>query len=279
MKTCLLILLALAGLSHAAESPPRIMQSVPASILQADMAAGPDFTYQASDKRQTLYFDQDGNAVEKPVKDGFYRQIVGSTPDGRTVVEDFYQDSGSRHTSPTILIAKGNIHELSYEILDNRTIWYRQDGSVAFIAEFKNGIQTSPFHYYHNGTLAMQFQPDGTDNAMLLTESAAPGKLAMQSFHHNGKPLMRGYKQQNGVQTVIFYRDDGTAIAMRTSTPGGKETISAWNDKGKEVTPGEIQQEFAPLGKTFTHINQRLAEDMKDIFRLPAADNFLKETP
>ena len=50
------------------------------------------------DAIQTYYYDAKHRPASQPVQDGYYREVLGKTADGRALVQHFYQNSGKPAT-------------------------------------------------------------------------------------------------------------------------------------------------------------------------------------
>ena len=82
--------------------------------------------------------------MDKASAGGYYRKTLGKTADGRLVVQDYYHDGGKPQTAPVILKKGANPHSFANDINDSKTVWYRKDGSIEAVQEFKDGTPHQP---------------------------------------------------------------------------------------------------------------------------------------
>ena len=53
--------------------------------------------------KTVYYFANNGAAASAPSNEGYYRELLGKTAEGKRVVQDFYQSSQTPQTAPFVL--------------------------------------------------------------------------------------------------------------------------------------------------------------------------------
>ena len=173
-------------------APPALpVQPLPESILDAKQAAYNPIDYTPLLPPATtapLYAGHDGKPAAKPVSGGYYRKTLGNTTDGRHVVQDYYQDSDTPQTAPFTLKKDANPRDFSTAAVDGKIVWYRKDGSIRAIQQYKNGEAVSPLYTYHEGRLAVTTPQPGLPFDDLYN-SAGEISRGLRYYHENGQIL------------------------------------------------------------------------------------------
>ena len=107
---------------------PQRLAALPDDIFFADKAVA----YTPGDEK-TYYYDAKGNQSAEPVSGGYYRKILGKTADGRTVVQDYYQDNGQAQMAPFILRQDAAEDDFRNANADSTLITYTREGVVLII--------------------------------------------------------------------------------------------------------------------------------------------------
>lgn len=182
-----------------------------------------ELEYTAAKEKKQYYFDKDGQSVDAPTAGGYYREILGTSADGKPVAQDFYQDSATPQTAPFILIP-GKENDFSTDGNDGRLVWYNPEGKVTDIVVFSQGKRQGGHLFITEKSLNMidfekgQFTFYSLDGKLL---SHIDQQKAQEIFYyHNGK-IMLIFQEKDG---KIYYR--------------------AWNEAGKEVEILEIVPQF-----------------------------------
>ena len=128
------------------------------TILDAKQAAENPIDYTAA-PAPDLYADRDGKPSDQPSPGGFVRKTLGKTADGRLVVQDYYQDSGTPQTAPLTLKKGADPRDFSTAAVDGKAVWYSVEGDIFAIQQYQNGEATSPLRYYREGRLSEQSEP------------------------------------------------------------------------------------------------------------------------
>lgn len=237
-----------------AAAPARLTARLPDSILRAEEAAKINLDYTAA-AGDTYYFDADSNPVDKATAGGYYRKTLGKTADGRLVVQDYYQDGDKPQAAPVILKKDANPHSFANDINDSKTVWYRKDGSIEAVQDFKDGIPTSRNRYYQKGILALE-----SDIATLEKDDPynAVGEIARGTrfYYPDGSILAFGDLSKPDVSVLLYYRTDGSPL-MRQTVSNGKLDLNIWDSAGKPAaSPESVKKE--ELNAAMTRVLQLL---------------------
>lgn len=197
--------------------------------------------YNAASAPQTVYYyDAQGNRQPEASENGYYRQILGQTADGRTVAQDFYQHNQQAQTSPFVIRAESNPQVFDKSVLDSRVIWYDEKGEVNSVAEFKAGEQVGWLDVYDYNQLILQLKdnPTGIDLRFFshddklwgdahLHRNLNTGKITLASltfFHPNGQIL-----------STVEVNEQGQPTGVKTYDPQGKVVAAEQNAKLNEI--------------------------------------------
>lgn len=191
-------------------------------VLNSKEVAPIQLDYTPSTASETLYYDTQGQFSPTTQQNGYYRQILGKTADGRLVAQDFYQANQKPQTAPFIIMKEGDPKIFDKSVLDSRVIWYdQQTGDITSTATFQNGTQQGWLDVYEFNQLQLQlkdrdggidiryFSPDEQIwGEAHLRQNLNTGNIALEKldfFHPNGKILSRvkldELRQPKGVET------------------------------------------------------------------------------
>lgn len=232
---------------NALAAPARITATLPENILDAKQAATIALDYTPGDE-QTWYFDHDGNPTETASPGGYYRKALGQTADGRRVVQDYHQDNNTPQTAPFILKNDSDPHDFNSDNADSKTVWYRKDGSIEAVQDYRDGAHYGRLNIYQNGRLAAQMPLDDsrsdTEDDPYRGDPIASG---LRLYHPNGKPLGYIHADDDG-RAEITYREDGSPVIATLRTPDGKlSEISSWDKDGNAREDGPDFEEIKAL--------------------------------
>ena len=203
-----------AGIEPDTMSAPPALPPQPASTYDATTAAKTDIAYTPYDSAIGTF---PGN------NDYSYRTILGETADGRLVVQDYYQHNGTPQTAPLTLKKDADPADFSPAAVDGKIVWYRPDGSIRAIQQYRDGEAVSPLNYYHEGRLAIQEplpgQPD--DSYQQLSELAD----GIRYYHKNGQILAF----DRNTFTYALYDDQGKPLYIQITHFGHIWDIYYWN--------------------------------------------------
>ena len=227
-----------------AELPQRLDVKLPDSIRLAEQAAKlAPLDYTAAEGK-TYYFDAKGNKAEKPVQDGYYRKILGKTADGRTVVQDFYQDSDKPQIAPSILRQGAAEDDFSGDLSDSTLVHYNRDGSVSAIVPLQDGKATGHPALYHNGVLTIQapLPEGGSDTNDPFTALAAYATTHGRMFYPDGTLMaMIPSGDSKDAATSALWRADGSLL-MSQRKQGDKDDATFWSTDGKPLEKGSLAE-------------------------------------
>lgn len=227
-----------------AELPQRLDVKLPDSIRLAEQAAKLAPLDYTPGEGKTYYFDAKGNKAEKPVQDGYYRKILGKTADGRTVVQDFYQDSDKAQIAPSILRKGAAEDDFSGDLSDSTLVNYNRDGSVSAIVPLQDGKATGHPALYHNGVLTIQapLPEGGSDANDPFTALAAYATTHGRMFYPDGTLMaMIPSGDSKDAATSALWRADGSLL-MSQRKQGDKEEITFWSADGKALEKGSLAE-------------------------------------
>ena len=232
---------------NALAAPARITATLPENILDAKQAATIALDYTPGDE-QTWYFDHDGNPTETASPGGYYRKALGQTADGRRVVQDYYQDSNAPQTAPFILKKDANPHDFNSDNAASKTVWYRKDGSIEAVQDYRDGAHYGRLNIYQNDRLAAQMPLDDsrsdTEDDPYRGDPIASG---LRLYHPSGKPLGYIHADDDG-RAEITYREDGSPVIATLRMPDGKlSEISSWDKDGNAREDGPDFEEIKAL--------------------------------
>ena len=227
-----------------AELPHRLDVKLPDSIRLAEQAAKLAPLDYTPGEGKTYYFDAKGNKAEKPVQDGYYRKILGKTADGRTVVQDFYQDSDKPQIAPSILRQGAAEDDFSGDLSDSTLVHYNRDGSVSAIVPLQDGKATGHPALYHNGVLTIQapLPEGGSDTNDPFTALAAYATTHGRMFYPDGTLMaMIPSGDSKDAATSALWRADGSLL-MSQRKQGDKDDATFWSTDGKPLEKGSLAE-------------------------------------
>ena len=249
---------------NALAAPARITATLPENILDAKQAATIALDYTPGDE-QTWYFDHDGNPTETASPGGYYRKALGQTADGRRVVQDYYQDSNTPQTAPFTLKKDANPRDYTTAAVDGKITWYRPDGSILAIQQYRNGAPVSRLNHYRNGRLASQSElPTGISEPDDPYTSVGEANQGRRYYYENGQLLALesgnnnpwSCEKQGCEGWAILYDENGQPLAAYHGERSN-DTVSPKHWNSLNHTPADAQ---AALSQTFDAAQQRLHE-------------------
>lgn len=207
--------------------------------------------YTAANK-QTLYFDRDGKYADKPQPGGYYREIIGKTADGRTVAQDFYQDSGLLQTAPFAFTRNGDLNSFEADgNTDSRLVQFDRQGRLSAVMEYKDGKAASPSALYGGGKLLAQMktQPD-----------------IVAAYYEDGITVaLVAEEVETGKTRFTLFRPDGSAISRITVRNGQEQPdeVYLWKADGsvpKRAEQASLSADAEAAEARFALVNERLKE-------------------
>lgn len=227
-----------------AELPLRLNVKLPDSIRLAEQAAKLAPLDYTPGEGKTYYFDAKGNKAEKPVQDGYYRKVLGKTADGRTVVQDFYQDSDKPQIAPSILRQGAAEDDFDGDLSDSTLVNYNRDGSVSTIVPRQDGKATGHPALYDNGVLVIQapLPEGGSDANDPFTTLAAYATTHGRMFYPDGTLMaMIPSGDNKDAATAALWRADGSLL-MSQRKQGDKDDATFWSTDGKPLEKGSLAE-------------------------------------
>ena len=224
--------------------PQRLDVKLPDSIRLAEQAAKLAPIDYTPGEGKTYYFDAKGNKAEKPVQDGYYRKVLGKTADGRTVVQDFYQDSDKPQIAPSILRQGAAEDDFDGDLSDSTLVNYNRDGSVSTIVPRQDGKATGHPALYHNGVLTIQapLPEGGSDANDPFTALAAYATTHGRMFYPDGTLMaMIPSGDSKDAATAALWRADGSLL-MSQRKQGDKDDATFWSTDGKALEKGSLAE-------------------------------------
>lgn len=215
-----------------------------ANLPSAEAAAQIDFTFTPSAEKQTVYFNSESQSVSAPAAGGYYREIIGKTEDGRTVAQDFYQDIGKPQTQPFILQKGADVNDFSSDTMDSKGVWFRPDGSLFQMQDFRAGKATGPAWYFENGQ----------------TIASVHEEAAHIDFYQNGKLIATWLTKDAHTEMRYFHPNGQTGLQLSIQN-GEQQTPQAWDAAGQSVSPAKVRDEMMPLTERALHIFQAIQQD------------------
>ena len=211
--------------------------------------------YQADAEPETLYFDADGLPVEAAAQGGYYRKILGKSADGRLAVQDFYQDNDQAQTGISLLGKDADPADFSFDPVDSKTVWYRADGSIKFIADMQAGKLTGYYNHYLDNLLIAQYDL-GTADDISLAELPGWGRIDSATFYPDGR-YMIAFVQGETEPLAVYFRADGSplvALYLNHFDPDNprEDTYRAWQADGSAANWSDVEQDVQAMEPTLT---------------------------
>lgn len=184
MKLKSLFIIGLFGLSITGCSHLPTTQNIPTATKQQLSTAEPIIAYFAPDAGDDN--DCGCNTIvgsgysATPIKNGYYRKLLGRDQAGRFLLQDFYQNSHKKQSDPFWVIEPQGVNSFDSKFTDGEVIGYYENGQLDFKNTYKDQKMIGHAqNYYKNGQLALEteFVDDETTLQKLWYEN---GKLAAE---------------------------------------------------------------------------------------------------
>ncbi len=154
------------------------------------------------DERIVAYFSGSTESMAysaEPVEDGFVRKLLGTTADGKPVIQDFWAENNQKQIDSVVLNSMDALNDPSSENIEGWVTYYNKNGSLSGRSFFQDGIVVgSSLIYYPNGQLFVEI---GYEKGIERTQT---------------------YFYQNGQKAVAINYDDE-----------GNSHMSSWDKKGQ----------------------------------------------
>jgi len=153
------------------------------------------------ERRIIAYYDGEFRKKAKPAKGGYYRMLLGRTAEGRAVAQDFYQDNGTRQSSPFIIPDDKKLKLADpFDIgLNGKIAFYSREGRLQRISRYQNGLAVEEWRYDLKGRLINH------------TSTTPSGDSSSLTYGENGK-LLHSFTFKEDTGFSAFYRPDGSLI-------------------------------------------------------------------
>ena len=241
-------------------APKPLKATQPAALLDGEQAAKTDINYTPRSDEQTWYFDAQGNPADQASAGGYYRKSLGKTADGRLVVQDYYQDSGKPQTAPFILKEDYDPHDFNGESSDSKTVWYRKDGSLDAIQDYRDGKPFGRLNIYDDGRLVAQFARDDEQ-----TEDPADPynqldiAKGIRLYYPSGN-IMAFIDYEDDERAELYYREDGSPfLATLLDSDGKIKEITSWDKNGGYLAEGPDDSELDAIDSRRKALLTRIA--------------------
>lgn len=199
-------------------------------------------------KKQIIYFDEHGKVQNTLQPQGYFRELLGKTADGRWVAQDFYQDSKVLQTAPFIVPKTGDIRSFDAEgNMDGLHIHFDRAGNLDSIVNMENGKQASPMYLYEKGKLLAQF-PIGEGSRFA-------------AYYEDGKTIAVIFDFPQGMEKegkMTYFRPDGSAIGEISQKDGKPQNIISWNATGEVSKSKDLVAEFEAAENRMKYVLSRL---------------------
>lgn len=155
------------------------------------------------------YFDSEGNFSRSDKSgNGYTRKLLGTTADGRSVLQDFYNSNGKAQTSPFVLFDDAGLESWdSLPFTDGDIVFFNADGHKSSQATLKQGTFVGNHPSYHlNGKVFLDERSDAEGNSQQSVYFDDQGKrLFAVEFDPSG----------DAVTKISVYDGAGKAHAAR----------------------------------------------------------------
>lgn len=184
---------------------------------------------------KTYHYDKDGKLTDKPTSDGYYRNILGVTADGRTVAQDFYT-SHAPQTAPFILKQGADESNFENHVIEGDIIWFDELGNIEqtfshdseWISFFKEGqiigrtLETKP------DTIVVVNYPNSQKiMAYFKYVNTVPKEITHMYFYENGNAMLKVIKDdKDNVSEVLTWDEAGKSVKPKKFAKDHQETLA-----------------------------------------------------
>ena len=183
-------------------------------------------------EKMVYYFNSDSQIASAPSNEGYYRELLGKTADGKRVVQDFYQSSQTPQTSPFVLKNDADIESFDSDGSDGQIVWFSRGGDVAQIGDFKQGASDNIIVNVRRG------------KAVLAMEKTSQG-LTHYILDDNAQIASVVNKQGDTIRAIVFYPNGSAMFQGDIAASGGKfNTAYCWNEAAQPIACDSIQDKL-----------------------------------
>lgn len=196
--------------------------------------------YLAASSPTVFYYDELGKRQEQAVPNGYYRQILGKTADGRDVAQDFYQFNQKAQTSPFVIQAGFDASLFDKSVLDSRVIWYDGQGNINSVGRFQAGELSGWLDIYEFDQLIAQLknQTNGLEMRFFSPEEKLWGVAHLHQNLNTGKislQQLRFFYGNGQVLSEVNVNEGGQPVGVTTFDEQGKVVQAAKNARLNEI--------------------------------------------
>lgn len=194
-------------------------------VLDSSQIIVPKWDYTASNHGKTYYFAPNGQYSDTALNLGFYRQILGTTSDGRMVAQDYYADTRKPQTSPFLIKPNGDPKVFDKSILDSRVIWYgHTDGQITSTVDFKQGVQQGWIDVYEAQQLVVQLKDNtaGIDIRFFVPSEKIWGEAQ----------IAQAEKGLNITKLIFYYPTGQVMSTMDVDAQGQPSGMTTYDKQG-----------------------------------------------
>ena len=277
--------------------PLRATSVLAEDVLDADQAVARARLDYTPGKESVIFFNANDRKIARPVESGYFQRTLGKTADGRTVVQDFWQDTATKRTAPYVLtqraaaddhgggittllpplqagkalgraLARLRAPDAANGVIGSTVVFYDRNGAVVLITPSHAGKPVGFMGCYEDGRLRGQIPlPRDNDTAdSELPEFPAFATAHSRLYYPDGR-LLALLAQGNAVNALtLFYRADGSLLAVNSAE---RERPLLWDRAGTPLTEGttayqaaitELQQLWQQVNAWFSRLNQSRLE-------------------
>ena len=183
-------------------------------------------------EKTVYYFNSDSQIASAPSNEGYYRELLGKTAEGKRVVQDFYQSSQTPQTAPFVLKNDADIESFDSDGSDGQIVWFSRGGDVAQIGDFKQGASDNIIVNVRRG------------KAVLAMEKTSQG-LTHYILDDNAQIASVVIKQGDTIRAFVFYPNGSAMFQGDIAASGGKfNTAYCWNEAAQPIACDSIQDKL-----------------------------------
>ena len=254
--------------------PLRATSVLAEDVLDADQAVARARLDYTPGKESVAYLDANDRKIARPVESGYFRRTLGKTADGRTVVQEFWQDTATKRSAPYALtrraaatngggitallpplqagkalgraLARLRAPDAANGVVDSTAVLYDRNGAVVLIIPAHAGKQVGFTGYYEDGRLRAQLPPlsHGSDTAdSELPEFPAFATAHSRMYYPDGRLLALLPQDDAANDLTLSYRADGSLLAA--INPDREPSLRLWDSAGTPLAPDTAAYEAA----------------------------------
>jgi antitoxin component YwqK of YwqJK toxin-antitoxin module len=140
----------------------------------------------------------DSTYTMKPVKDGYYRVLLGRNAEGHFLVQDFYQATNKPQSSPAWVLDPLKLFSFDTNDIDGTVSLYSKDGKTVAKFVTKDGETIEGEHFYLNGQRGSVYKTDES------------GKTHVELWYASGKKAAEyTLDEYQDIVTAKAWTEDG----------------------------------------------------------------------